>query len=132
MRRIYLSGSISDDPDNYENKFQDAAEKLRGKGFTVINPVELGHIDKGGANIEGSWEYHLMRDLCAMMGNGVIAEACQGIAVIPYKHSEGADLERKVAEKLDLYVKTVDEWLNWTGDEYSVPVWALACKGGSK
>jgi hypothetical protein len=122
VTRLYLSGAISEDSD-YTAKFKNAAEQLRSKGFTVLNPVELGHVDKAGADINGSWESHLMRDLCAMLGYGIIADACDGIAVIPYTESCGADLERSVAEALDFYIMTVDEWLAWTGDEYSDPVW---------
>jgi hypothetical protein len=122
VKRLYLSGAISEDSD-YTAKFQNAALQLRSKGSTVLNPVELGHVDKVGADISGSWELHLMRDLCAMLGYGITADACQGIAIIPYKESGGADLECSVAEALDFYIMTVNEWLAWTGDEYSEPVW---------
>jgi hypothetical protein len=122
VTRLYVSGSISEDPD-YMIKFQNAAKKLRSKGFTVLNPIELGHVDKAGADINGSWELHLMRDLCAMLGYGITADACQGIAVIPYEESSGADLECSVAEALGFHIMTVDEWLAWTGDEYSEPIW---------
>ncbi|GHU76202.1 hypothetical protein FACS189461_3490 [Spirochaetia bacterium] len=124
VTRLYLSGAISEDAD-YAAKFHNAAEQLRSKGFTVLNPVELGHVDKAGVDINGSWELHLMRDLCAMLGYGITSDACQGIALIPYEESGGADLECSVAEALDFYIMTVDEWLAWTGDEYAEPVWRV-------
>jgi hypothetical protein len=132
ITRLYLSGAISEDPD-YMTKFQNADLQLRSKGFNVINPVALGHIDKAGANIDDSWELHLMRDICAMLGYGITAESCQGIAIIPYKNiipwknkkSKGADLECYIAKKLDLYIMTVDKWLEWTGDKYSEPPYIL-------
>ncbi|GHU02667.1 hypothetical protein FACS1894147_05060 [Spirochaetia bacterium] len=60
-----------------------------------------------------------------MLGYGITADACQGIALIPYEESGGADLECSLAEALDFYIMTVDEWLAWTGDEYAEPVWMV-------
>ena len=37
---IYLAGKISGDPE-YREKFEDAAQMLRGMGFQVLNPAEL-------------------------------------------------------------------------------------------
>jgi hypothetical protein len=125
VKRIYLSGAISEDPD-YERKFKCAADQLRAKGFIVINPVEYGHKDLAEVDIKDSWEWHLMKDLSVMLGCGKINDACQGLAVIPYGKSVGADLERTVAEALDFYIMEVDEWLTWTGDKYSIPLWMAA------
>jgi hypothetical protein len=105
-------------------KFKNAAEKLRSKGFTVINPVELGHVE-AGVDIDGSWAFHFVRDICTMLGNGIAADACQGIATIPYEDSSGADLEY-IAKALDFYIMNVDDWLTWTGDEIFEPVWMSA------
>lgn len=38
--KIYIAGPVTGDPD-YIEKFNKAEEKLKGEGWTVINPVKV-------------------------------------------------------------------------------------------
>lgn len=83
---VYLSGSISADPD-YKKKFNSAALLVRIAGAKkVLNPVELPH----------GWDYDEYMEHCMLM-----VRRCDVIVLLPcWTESPGAKAEKAYAESL--------------------------------
>lgn len=91
--RLYLSGPITKDP-NYERKFQNAAAKLRAKGYKeIINPAELTKVIGAGFTYNETMAIDL----------GILAR-CDVLVQLPgWESSRGANIEfgyAYVADKL--------------------------------
>lgn len=81
--RLYLSGPITKGQ-NYERKFQDAAAKLRAKGYeAIVNPAELTKV------IGHEFEYG------EIMGIDLdILAVCDALIQLPgWEESRGANIE---------------------------------------
>lgn len=92
MKRIYLSGPMSNLPDLNFPAFTAAADALRAKGFDVINPAEI--------NPEGekTWHACMRADIKALCD-------CHTIALLPgWENSAGAHLELNLAHRLGMRV----------------------------
>lgn len=95
---LYLSGPMSNYPDNNYPAFIEAAAELRAAGFTVWNPAEIG--DKGS-----QYSDLLRKDIAAVL-------EVQGVATLEgWWASTGARVEIHVAGVLELPVRSVDEWI---------------------
>ncbi len=95
---LYLSGPMTGYKKLNRPLFSRFAKKLRQKGYTVVNPAELG---------DAIWIVCLTRDLVFLL------LFCNKIAVLPgWKKSKGATLEVHVAKELDMPVHKVEYWLN--------------------
>jgi hypothetical protein len=109
MNRLYLSGPMSNLPDENFPAFNEASAKLRAAGFTVVNPAEL-KVDVTGLTGRARWQKFLKADLKALVD-------CDAIVMLPgWESSEGAELERYVAKKLGIEVAysieaAIDLWL---------------------
>ena len=89
--RIYISGSITKDPD-YREHFRVAEEKLRGLGMKVFNPAKFD------ADPEKTWEDYMRNDITQLM-------RCRAIYLLKsWKKSRGARLEYKIAQALGFMV----------------------------
>lgn len=93
MKRVYVSGAMSDIADHNFPAFNAAAAaELRAAGYEVINPAELN------PDTSMTWEECLrvdIRELCT----------CDAIALLPgWESSKGANLELHVAHRLGLEV----------------------------
>lgn len=66
---LYLSGSISNDPD-YILKFALAETILKARGHITINPLRIGH--------SGTWEQFLASDLSVLTELGGYARLLRG------------------------------------------------------
>lgn len=98
--KVYIAGPMSGLPDfNYPAFF--AAEKaLREAGYQPINPARSEGRD--GCKTWQDYMRAALRD---------VADA-DGVALLPGWHnSRGAAAERVIAERIDLDVRTLDEWL---------------------
>ncbi len=90
--KIYLSGPISNMPDNNKAAFDEAAEELREWGYEVINPIDLDL----AAESDLTWEACMKRDIKLLMD-------CDGIMLLDGWHkSAGAQLEFLLASRLGL------------------------------
>lgn len=109
MKKIYISGKMSGLPEENFPAFNEAAAKLRAKGFTVVNPAEL-KVDVTGLTGRARWQKFLKADLKVLID-------CDAIVMLPgWGSSEGALLERYVARKLGLDVAysveaAIDLWV---------------------
>ncbi len=97
--RIYLSGPMSGVPEHNFPAFNAYAAGLRGRGYTVVNPVEIN------PDATMSWEQCLRADIKALCD-------CDGIALMPgWERSKGAQLEQHVAHRLGLNILYVTDLL---------------------
>lgn len=90
---LYLSGPMSSLPEFNFRAFADAAARWRAKGFAVISPA-----DNFGGQTDLPKEVYMRADLLLLLG-------CDGIVLLKgWSRSEGAKLERAVAEAIGLEV----------------------------
>ena len=91
MPKIYIAGPMTGRHEHNYPAFHAAAAKLRGDGYTVINPAELHGNDFGKP-----WDWYLRRDIAALV-------ECDEIALLPgWMNSRGARLEHHVAAMLGM------------------------------
>ncbi|SFP14836.1 DUF4406 domain-containing protein [Pseudomonas sp. NFPP28] len=91
MKRIYLSGPMTNMLDLNFPLFNSTAASLRAAGHSVINPAELNPDP-------GTWNDCMRRDIAALMN-------CDTVATPPgWEHSKGARLEVLIAERLGMAV----------------------------
>lgn len=99
-RRIYVAGPMSGLPDFNYPAFFNAAQQLAALGHDVVNPARQWDGDP-----HATWSDYMRRgitDVCT----------CDAMALLPgHQSSEGARLERHVAERLGLTVHPVGYWL---------------------
>ncbi len=92
MKRVYLSGPMSNMPDFNFPAFNTEAERLRALGYDVINPVDI--------NPDTTTPYNecLRNDLKALLD-------CDTIAMLDgWMDSNGAHLEMHVAQRVGIRV----------------------------
>jgi len=87
---VYISGSISDNP-NYKEQFAQAEKELKRLGYEVCNPASVF--------VEGwSWKQYMIRDIKWLMDCDYI------FRLEGWKKSKGAILENQIAEALGIKV----------------------------
>jgi hypothetical protein len=96
--KAYIAGKISGlDIQKAKNKFDFAELYLTRKGYTVINPMKLAH------NHDKSWEAYMKECIAEMI-------KCDVVYLLPDWHmSDGAKLEKYIANKLKINVKLILE-----------------------
>ena len=90
--KTYISGAITGLSEwQYKAKFALAAEIIRERGLTPVNPVEIcAHIDNG------TWEQYMAVCMAELL-------TCDAIMMLPcWKNSKGARIERAIAMELKL------------------------------
>jgi nucleoside 2-deoxyribosyltransferase len=89
MKKIYISGKITDNP-NAKEHFNKAEKELTKKGFKVVNPMDLG-IDP-----KSTWIQFMRADIKAMCD-------CDSIYLLSnWADSKGARIEQRIATFLEL------------------------------
>ncbi len=114
MARLYISGPVTGRPDDNHEVFEDARKRLNAAGFTSFDPHKLvPHDDPHDEAMRGC-----IHELTApLWGDGETTGYYDGLALLPgWEQSEGAKLEKAVAEACGIPCKTVDEWLEVTDE----------------
>ena len=97
--RLYLAGPMSGHEDANYPAFNAAAALLRGHGYVVENPAEIGDL--------GSHYTDLLKEDIRILLD------CDGVAVLEgWWLSNGARLEANVAGIIGLPVRPVEEWVS--------------------
>lgn len=104
--RIYISGQITGlHPEEYEPLFCEAEAKMKAKGYEVINPLEIAKgidpklIDPATHTEREIWRTIVKADIRELM-------ECEAIYMLPnWERSEGATLEHKIAEGLQIAIE---------------------------
>lgn len=87
MSKMYISGRITGQPDFME-KFAEAEEHLKARGFEVVNPATLTH-DHGK-----TWGEYMIEGLKALLD-------CDGVYMLKgWGDSRGAKIEKRLAQDL--------------------------------
>lgn len=98
---LYLSGPMSDLPDNNLPAFFTAEEELKKAGHTVINPARMPE-PEGVERMEkkAAWRSYMKRDIVEMIQSG-----CTHLVALPgWENSQGAGLEIYLAMNLGMPV----------------------------
>ena len=94
QKTIYISGKITG-TENYEDRFLKAEQKLRSRGFNVLNPVKTGKwLERYLAPKIPTWVEYMKQDIKAMMSADCI------YMLKGYRESKGARLELFFAKVL--------------------------------
>jgi len=90
MKTIYISGAITGlQPEEYLNRFADAANQFKAKGWQVINPCELTHCENA------TWADYMLTDIKALF-------SCHAIYMLDnWQQSKGARIEHFIAKEMD-------------------------------
>ena len=103
--KLYISGPMTGLPDDNVPMFDAAAERLRDRGFVVVNPADIAranpHLDP-----LVTWGYNELIRLDLEQ-----IPACDGLAMLRgWQESNGALMERAEARKHALHINTVMYW----------------------
>ena len=94
QKTIYISGKITG-TDDYKDRFLKAEQKLRSRGFNVLNPVKTGKwLERHLAPKIPTWVEYMKQDIKAMMSADCI------YMLKGYRESKGARLELFLAKIL--------------------------------
>lgn len=98
VTKLYITGPMSNYPQNNYPAFNEAGEYLRDRGYIVLNPVEH--------NPPGRVHYvDLLREDLRLMLD------CQGVALLPgWWESQGARAEVNVAGLLKMPCRELASW----------------------
>lgn len=100
-RLLYIAGPMTGVPDLNRPAFADAAARLQGRGFVVVDPAERGADQPGWG-----WAQYLRRAIRQML-------ECDAVAVLDgWEASRGANVEVDLAEAVDMPVQPVQFWLD--------------------
>lgn len=101
---LYLSGAITNNP-NYKIDFAVAYKTLTEAGYTVISPLRI---------CDDNWDWETCMRQCIK----ALVLGSDAVAVIPSDYiSAGKELELYIAQRLDIPIKTVEDWINYKRDK---------------
>lgn len=92
---VYVSGPMSGMPGLNFPAFHRAADRLRARGYTVINPAEMDEAEPG---VQHEWHEYLRRDIKAL------ADCTHIFMLSGWEKSKGARLEKHIAQELGMCV----------------------------
>jgi hypothetical protein len=100
--RVYVAGPMTGLPELNFPAFHAATERLRERGYIVVNPAELSVTIKPEAH---DWEARMRIDLAEMM-------RCDVVALLPgWSRSRGATLEESTASAVGIPTMHVEALL---------------------
>ena len=93
MNRVYISGPITGTTD-YMERFAKAEEKLKARGFSVVNPAKVN----AQLPEDTTYEEYMKMSICML-------KMCNAIYMLPkWERSNGAKLEHITAKQLRITV----------------------------
>ena len=116
--KVYITGKISGlEEAEYLPLFAEAADFLRGHGFTPVNPIEVvpecaeacnSGLTFGDGRYMHTWQCYMKADIIELM-------KCEAIMALPNADdSKGAQLELRLAEQVGLVLMYRDgDSLDW-------------------
>lgn len=106
MTRLYISGPVTGKPNDNRKAFDEARDLLVSAGHYADIPHAF--VPSGA-----SWNKAMRISINKLTNPSPIRSTFyEGVALLPgWEQSEGARLEKAVAEACGIPVKTVDEWL---------------------
>ena len=114
MTRLYISGPVTGRPYDNEAAFREAQTRLFGAGYGALIPHDLV-LPEDPRETAMLLRIHDLTALDKDSGCMSISPLYDGLALLPgWGQSEGAKLEKAVAEACGIPVKTVDEWIEET------------------
>lgn len=97
MKRIYISGPMTGIADMNFAAFNAEANRLRGMGYEVVNPVDVN------PDVNIGWHECMRRDLAALL-------TCDTLALLDgWQKSAGAHLEMHVAHRVGMDIVIASE-----------------------
>ena len=110
MTRLYISGPVTGIPNYNREAFEEARKELRNEYI-----VDIPHDCVDAGTPHGDAMTTLIHQLTATRYSYYQEKRVNrydGLALLPgWEQSEGAKLEKAVAEACGIPVKTVDEWI---------------------
>lgn len=104
-KKIYVAGPMTGIEDYNYPLFNEVAARLRGMGYVVFSPTEVGGSSSLDEEVK-SWEYYMREGLKFLL-------ECDSVCLLPgWEKSKGACLEYKIASALGMDIRTVDEWFD--------------------
>lgn len=89
---VFISGKINDNP-NFMEDFAKAEEKLKAKGYNVINPTKASNL----------LEYFDYADF--MINSFILMKKCQAVYFLAnWEDSTSSQIEKMVAKKIGLKI----------------------------
>jgi len=97
MKKIYICGKVSGDPD-YDKKFLKEENRLYSHGYEPINPAAF-------ISRKAEWSDAMRTAIRTML-------LCDGISLLPdWKKSKGAKIEVRLARELGIEVRDNNKWV---------------------
>ena len=111
MTRLYISGPVTGRLDDNWYAFSEASNALNEAGILAVIPHEF--VEPGDSHETAMLLcVNELTERTQKRGTRYPVPAFDGVALLPgWEQSEGARLEKAVAEACGIPVKTVDEWL---------------------
>jgi len=103
LKKIYISGPISNQPNLNREAFYQEAERIRTMGNQPVNPHGIGaEIENKLSHVwdflteDGKWREYMVEDIRALL-------KCDAIHLLPgWENSRGAVIEEMIAEALNI------------------------------
>jgi hypothetical protein len=109
MKRLYLSGPMSGMSELNFPAFHAAAVEYRANGYTVVNPAELNPIDSDNLNSRSMEERRRLWSACMRVDIAALVTCDEIVMLAGWEKSQGANLERHIALKLDMPIQYQNE-----------------------
>lgn len=113
MVRLYIAGPVTGEPDDNREAFNKARRKLWHECKGYIADIPHDFVGEGTPHDEAmALLLNRLTDRTYSYRKGKCANLYDGVALLPgWEQSEGARLEKAVAEACGIPCKTVDEWI---------------------
>jgi hypothetical protein len=97
LKKIYISGPISNMQNLNREAFEQEAERIRAMGDAPVNPHDISEgIEETTMTEQEKWRAYMVNDIRALL-------TCDAIHLLPgWENSRGAVIEEIVAEAMNI------------------------------